>query len=386
MKCFLKLVLFCVLYSKSYSQNNLNFREVLRLVREIEKPIVLSNHNASIIISKHQSQVISSTVDRSEGYSYGWLNKKAIAKNKKIQQYSFYGGEDRLWFNPLGSKYSLYYNQKEIKPEHWKVPLFYKELFSVIHQNSKSVELETQTQIVNNIGSVFDIAIKRKINIHTTKEVEKNLKLSSLKKVKCVAFSSETTVTNVGDDWQETKGLITPWVMGMFKGTATSVTMFPYTEKQLVLKPNQYFLEGKKGRWKKDKRILYFKTDGSLRSKIGIPIENVIPLIGNYDSKNKRLTIITYSFDSDGAYLSTLETNSAPMYKGDVGSSYNNDVSELGSSFYELESTAAAKVLRAKESILHKHTTYHFEGNLKDLNKISKRVLKCDLKQIKDVF
>jgi len=238
-----------IFYSYSYAQNHLNFGEVTQLVKEFDQPILLQRENSSILISNFQSQVISSSVNGEKGYSYGWLNNSLIQKNKKNKSTLFYGGEDRFQLNPIGSKYTLYYGQKPIQSKNWKVPsLFWKEQFKKTEQTSHTATFEKRATVVNHIGTSFSIQIRRKISLFSKEKIKDLLKIKSLKFIKSVGFSSNTKITNTGTDWNTEKGLITPWTLGMFKGTESSIGIFPYTEEKNQLEIRKYLASIEKDR------------------------------------------------------------------------------------------------------------------------------------------
>jgi len=381
------LILATIFNLQIQSQNELNFGETTHLIKEFENPIVLNIGASRVLVSRNQSQVITSSVSGESGYSYGWLNLAAIKKNKKTGSTFFYGGEDRFWLNPLGSKYTLFYGKEKIESKNWKVPkLFEEEVFDLKSQSETSVVFEKEATIENNIGTFFSICIERRIAIFSEEKIKEILRLKSLEKVKSVGFSSITKITNTGTDWEEEKGLIAPWTLGMFKGAATSIGIFPFREDVKPLELSKYFLEGKDNRWLKKGDAILFKTDGNLRSKIGLSVENNRPVIGNYDYKNKRLTVIVYTFDKEGKYLGSEESSKGSQFNGDVVNSYNNDGVEGKSTFFELETTAPTKALKNNEAISHVHQTFHFEGDFKDLNGISKQVLGVDLIGIEKEF
>jgi len=377
-----------MLTSKSYSQNELNFGSLTKLIQTIESPILLKQGASRVLVSSNQSQVITSSVNGDNGYSYGWLDTKAIQKNSVEKTTFFYGGEDRFWLNPLGSKYSLFYDQNKIIQKNWQVPdLFTKEIFDQIEKTNTSVLFKKENaMITNNIGTTFIIDIERKIKIYTDQEITKTLNIGIPETVKKVGFSSTTTIVNKGNNWSEEKGLITPWTIGMFKGSPTSIGIFPYTNKSSSFALSTYFFSKKENRHKIDTDVVYFKTDGAKRSKIGLKAKHCTSVIGNYDYRHKRLTIIKYSFDPDGIFLSSDEESLETPYHGDVVNSYNNATNNGQATFFELETTAPGSILKKNESIDHTHHTFHFEGSVEDLNRISKSILGCDLSKLELVF
>jgi len=326
----------------SYSQNELNFGSLAKLIKTIENPILLKQGKSRVLVSSYQSQIITSSANGDDGYSYGWLDPKVIQKNKAEKTTFFYGGEDRFWLNPLGSKYSLFYGQNKIIQKNWKVPdLFLKEIFTKIDETSNSVTFKKE---------------------------------------------NTTIVNNKGGDWSEEKGLITPWTIGMFKGTSTSIGIFPYHNKLSSLKLSTYFFSPTENRHTISNEAVYFKTDGAKRSKIGLKAGHCRPIIGNYDYQHNRLTIIQYTFVPNRNFLSSDEESLAIPYEGDVVNSYNNAKSDGKSTFFELETTAPGTILKKNEAINHTHRTFHFEGDQKALNVISKSVLGCDLSKLEFIF
>ena len=367
----------------SQEVNYPTFEKHLALVKESEPScIVLEDEKSKILISpEYGARIITSTANTK---SFGWLNETDLKLNSQSTTKNSYGGEDRLWLNPLGSKFTLYYDQREIKGANWKVPkLFNTESFKLIDSTTTSATFEKQTVITNNVGTDFHIHIDRHLQLFSKKTIENQLQIKIPKNVFYVGFTSNNSITNIGNDWHKENGLVTPWIIGMFRGSDTSVAIFPYSEeKPLQLK--KYLGEfGKERVYIKDS-IVYFKTDGKQRSKIGLTVENATPVFGNYDATNNILTIISFTFDPEGKYLSSTETNSSELFNGDVVNSYNNNPINNKASFFELETTAPAKVLKTGECIHHIHRTFHFEGSFEELNKISKQVLKCDLSKLRN--
>jgi len=371
-----------------YAQNDLRFEALVKHIQRIEHPVILKQGISRVLVSSNQSQVISSSTDLKKGYCYGWLDEQAILKNKQENKRLFYGGENRFWLHPLGSKFSLYYGQNQIEPKNWKVPdLFTEELFSITSQSDTIVTFKKErATVINNIGTKFVIDIERELSIYSKKQIESSLQIKIHRNIKYVGFTSKTTITNKGKDWKKEQGLITPWTLGMFKGTATSIGIFPFTKNKAALDIRTYFFDKDNDRLKIKDSIAYFKTDGARRSKIGLPAENCKPFIGYYDYKHNRLTIIAYTLDKDAMYLSSDEEHLDDPYHGDVVNSYNNDPNKGDRTFFELETAAPAKALRHQESISHFHQTFHFEGSKEDLNHISKNILGCDLTEMNSLF
>lgn len=359
-----------------------SFGYALDRVNEVDKSILLSEGDAQILVSPaFQGRVLTSTSKGLGGRSYGWLNYQAIEQSKEKGVKKSFGGEDRLWLAPLGSKYSLYYGQNEIAQENWQVPALTDTVsFNSISRTQRSATFKKRATVANNIGTAFDIDIYREIRLFTKKEIVEELGIKLAHTVSFVGFQSQSTIKNIGEDWDQSKGLIAPWSLGMFPGNSGSIAIFPFTTApDDSLKVEKYLAELDQDRLKVVDSVVCFKTDGSFRSKIGLKSKYTVPAIGNYDAINNVLTIVTFSFDSSAKFLSCTETSEPVLFDGDVVNSYNNSANEGQPTFFELESAAPGRVLKTGESISHTHNTFHFEGPIEELDLISKKILKCSL-------
>jgi hypothetical protein len=103
------------------------------------------------------------------------------------------------------------------------------------------------------------------------------------------------------------------------------------------------------------------------------------------------LTIIKYSLpDKPHDYVNSLWQIQKYPYKGDVVNAYNDgpltaETKGMGS-FYEMETSSPAADLKPGESLSHLHKTFHFYGDEKELNEISKKILKVSVAEIKNKF
>ena len=127
------------------------------------------------------------------------------------------------------------------------------------------------------------------------------------------------------------------------------------------------------------KPTILFKGDGKKRGKIGLGPRRTKPVIGSYDEENGILTIVKFSFDkSKKDYVNSMWEYQEDPFSGDVVNSYNDgplsDGSQMGP-FYELETSSAAANLKAGETLVHEHATFHFQGVKEQLEKISQQLL-----------
>jgi hypothetical protein len=367
------------------------FEEDIDFLKKYDKPIVLSaeNNRAKIAVSaKHQGRVFTSTFMGDAGISNGWINYEAIKNNK-----SGVGGEDRFWLAPIGSQFSLFYpKEKTIEEKNWRLPpAITRGGAKVIKQNKVSVEFEKSYVVESHIGTKFSAKLNRTVTLFTDKQIQQSLNLLLPSSVNRVGFESANKLTNVGEDWDEKTGLITPWILGMFKGHDDAVAVFPLAKKA-GSKSNipSYLYPLNDNRIIEKNAVVYFKVDGRYRSKIGVKAEQTKPIMGYFNSKTTVLTIVTFSFEDGKLYPDAQESFVNHPYKGDVISSYNHgamDGSVLSTStFFELESSAQVLPLKTNEAITHRHQTYHFSGPYSEVNDVSLKLLGTSLKEITSVF
>ena len=113
--------------------------------------------------------------------------------------------------------------------------------------------------------------------------------------------------------------------------------------------------------------VLFFRGDGTYRSKIGISPRRVKPFAGSYDAVKKVLTVVHLTV-AEGVtdYVNSMWQIQENPFGGDVVNSYNDGPPTPGAKplgpFYELESSSPAAALGPGETLTHVHTTIHFQG------------------------
>jgi hypothetical protein len=93
-------------------QANQTFRDDLTFMQQHTDIITLADGKAAVAVAPaYQGRVMTSTVDRVNGASFGWINRKVIeagllaenARKGRLEEHIYvFGGEERFWLGPEG--------------------------------------------------------------------------------------------------------------------------------------------------------------------------------------------------------------------------------------------------------------------------------------------
>jgi hypothetical protein len=153
---------------------------------------------------------------------------------------------------------------------------------------------------------------------------------------------------------------------------------------------DNYFGKISADRLKVSGNNIFFRTDGKSRGKIGIPPLRSTGIMGSYDSDNKILTLLICKLpEGKGEYVNSSWEIQKNPYSGDALNSYNDGPLEDGSQmgpFYELETSSPAVELQPGASLSHVQFTLHLTGDIKELDKVSRKILSVSLDEITLAF
>ena len=380
----------------SYQQGSFGYD--LDFLQQYDSVVVLRDDsgNSKIIVSpKYQAKVFTSTADGNHGVSFGWVNYKAFAATPDSHMNAF-GGENRIWLGPEGGKFSLFFKPSaDMVFANWKTPAaFDTELWDVTNKTDQSVTLHKTMHLTNYKGTDLDVSVDRSIKILNKVAIAKRMALTLDTSVKVVGYETDNIITNNGkNEWTEANGMPCIWMLDMFKPSPATVIVIPF--KNAAGKPfnkvatTNYFGEIPGERLKHKDDVLYFKADGTSRGKLGVSPDYAKPVAGSYDPQHKVLTIITFDLDTTARYLNQEWNTSKPSFSGDAVNAYNDgrlaDGSQMGP-FYEMESVSPAAFLKPGQSLSHKHAVFHFTGDEKALDTISKKLLGVSVTDIEKAF
>ena len=240
---------------------------------------------------------------------------------------------------------------------------------------------------------MFQIDVNRKIVLLNQEDIKSKLGIHYQENVKSVGFQSVNQLTNTGEkEWTKESGLLSIWLLGMFNPSPTVTIIIPYktnAESDYIVK-DDYFGKVPEDRLVVKDGFIFFRGDGKLRGKIGIPPQRAVPVLGSYDAENKLLTVVKCEIPVGiSEYVNSAWEMQEFPFKGDAINSYNDgpleDGGQLGP-FYELETSSPALALKSNEVAVFRQTTVHFEGTEEELNAICQQVFDVSLEEVKAVF
>ncbi len=343
-----------------------------------------------LLIPDYQGRVMTSTANGKSGNSFGWINYDLIESGEENSQFNPFGGEERFWLGPEGGPFSIYFKEgKEQVFTNWVVPpAIDTESYEVKELTEKSVAFVKKAVLKNAAGSEFNIAINRTVSLLSPADLSEFLDVPIPPSLNVVAYQSENTITNVGENgWAKEEGLLSIWMLCMFNPSPTTTVFIPYkTIGEGVIVNDDYFGKVPSDRLKVEEGTVYFKIDGQFRSKIGLPPNRAKELCGSYDSDKKILTLLWCSLPNEPMeYVNSKWGDQENPYAGDVINSYNDGPVEDGSvmgPFYEIETSSPAAELLPNESLTHTQRVAHIQGDEAELGEIVKTLFNLNIKDI----
>lgn len=357
----------------------------------------LDDEKAQVILSAmYQGKVFTSTADGLDGLSHGFINYRFFDNGKVDEHMNGFGGENRFWLGPEGGRYSIYFELgKEQVYDNWHTPKAIDiEAWDVRSVDNGKAVLTKEMNLQNYLGTSFAIAVDRTVTLFSQDKIEDMLNQPLSPDVSAVAYSTDNRITNKNDfAWTSKTGTVCIWMLDMLNPSERAVTIILYHEgNELELgkkATSDYFGEIPADRLLDDGSVLYFKTDGKLRGKLGMSAKRTKSIAGNYDPEARRLTVILFNVDSGATYLNQEWNPEKDPQIGDALNAYNDGPLEDGSimgPFLELESCSPAAFLLPGESLSHKYDVYHFIGDEASLSPITEKLFGVRLEKIKNIF
>ena len=372
------------------------FDDDVAFLRRHVEVVVLGDGEARVaVVPAWQGRVMTSTVGGPSAPSHGWTNEELVASGALRAHINAFGGEDRLWLGPEGGQFSIFFRKGDpFDLEHWQTPpLVDTQPWPVVERSARLVAFRHAGRLANHSGTALDVRIDRTVRLLDAEAAALRLGGPVSAGVRWVAFESENRLTNSGKRaWTKEKGLLSLWVLGMFKPSPGTTVVVPYREgPESELGPivnDAYFGKVPADRLVARDGRLFFSGDGLYRSKIGLSPRRARPVLGSYDATRGLLTVVTFD-RPEGAvdYVNSMWEIQKEPFAGDVVNSYNDGPPAPGAKplgpFYELETSSPAAALAPGDSLTHVHRTFHVQGGEADLDALARRLLGTGLAQVK---
>ena len=386
----------------------LSFGDDLAFLRQHVKVHVLrsaSSDAAIAVVPDWQGRVMTSSARGDRGASFGWINYDLIRKGIQpedqrsgLEKHIYvFGGEERLWLGPEGGQYALFFSPavKEYTFEQWKTPaLLDTEAFAVKSATPELIVFEKSAILTNHAGTRLDLRLEREVRMLEREAIARALGIELPAAVHLVAYESRNTLVNTGSaPWTPEAGLVSLWMLGMYKHGPGVTIVIPLTQGGEPAVNSDYFGPVERDRLRVVNNTVFFKGDGQYRSKIGIPPGRAKGVCGSYDAARGILTVVRYNQAKQAVsqpYVRSQWKNHEHPYAGDVINAYNDGPPEPGAKplgpFYELESSSPAAPLLPAQSITHIQSTVHFEGTPEQLDPICQAEFGVSLAEIAEAF
>ncbi len=329
-----------------------------------------------------QGRVLTSSADGDGGYSFAWLNYPLISSGRVLEHVNNYGGEDRFWLGPEGGQFSLFFPEgTDFSFAQWQTPAAIDtDEWETVGQDEGRVTFRKDAALKNTSGVVLDMRMERDVELLTGEDIERVTEGPLPEGVRGVAFRTVNRLTNRGTfAWNRQTGMPSIWTIGQFAPSALTTMIIPLRQAPGAVVNDAYFGKIPADRLKVTDSALYYRGDGRMRGKIGIPPEMTIPLCGALDRENRVLTLVKFDFDpARTTYVNSMWEHQDDPFMGDVINAYNDGPLEDGSvmgPFFELESSSPAAELAPGKTMLHTRTTIHLRGEVDALEALSARLL-----------
>lgn len=354
--------------------------------------LVSEDSSAKVLLSAaYQGRVMTSTATGDSGTSFGWLNYKLLAAAEKKKQFNPVGGEERFWLGPEGGQYSIYFKGKDsFAMANWQVPPLIDTVnFTLDNASGTAATFSKKAQLTNYSGTVFDLDIKRTIQLLNKAGVEEKLQVGIPAGISLVAYETINSIQNSGTaDWTKDKGLLSIWLLGMFTPSPKTVVIIPFKgiDNARSFITDNYFGVMPADRLQVKDSVLFFTCDGKHRSKIGLAPNIAKPMAAGFDFEKNVLTLVLPTVYADAQYVNSKWELQKEPYKGDVINSYNDgplaDGTQMGP-FFEIESSSPALELKKGATGEYRQTTCHLTGDYMALKGMVQQLLGVNLDDLK---
>ena len=238
-RVLLLIVLAGILFSAGCEKEDLTvsgitFADDLAFLKEHAEVVVLADSTGKsqvALITAMQGRIMTSTANGPEGVSFGWINRELIESGEIQEHINVFGGEDRFWLGPEGGQFSIFFKKGvEFNLDNWFTPApIDTEPFELVSSTKNSAIFKRDMKLENFSETTLDLRVDREVKVLEKGEAVEKLGVLPGEKVKLVAFESNNTITNTGENaWEKETGLLSIWILGMFNPSDATTVVVPY--------------------------------------------------------------------------------------------------------------------------------------------------------------
>jgi hypothetical protein len=382
------------------------FGEDVAFLRQHVETVVLKGPSGRrvAVVPAYQGRVMTSSALGEDGASFGFLKYDVIARGvppeaerKGLDRHILvFGGEERFWIGPEGGQHAIYFppGTTNFTFDAWKTPpLIDDAAYEVVESTRDAVTFKATGTLTNVAGTVFGLGIQRTVRLLDEPALAQALGGKLPPGLAVVGYETDNRLQNpYGPDWTRDTGLLSIWLLGMFKpGPRTTVVIPVVPGDAAKLGPavnTDYFGPVAGDRLVVTNGVAFFRCDGKSRTKIGIPRARAKPVCGSWDAAAGVLTVVRYNLPAGAASLPYVKSQwaiHADPYVGDVINAYNDGPNETGDQlgpFYEIETSSPALPVASGGEIRHVSQTLHLQGDRADLDAVARAALGVGLDAI----
>ena len=219
-----------------HPKKEMTFSEDVAFLKKHVEVIVLGQGGGSpkvAVVPAYQGRVMTSTVGGGESQSHGWINYDLITAGEFGPHINAFGGEDRFWLGPEGGQFSIFFKKDDpFDLEHWQTPAVIDTTpYEMTAQSADAVTFRHESKIKNYSDTEFSMRIERTVRLYNRVKISDLLGADLPEGINAVAYETENILTNTGDEaWTKQGGLLSIWVLGMYKHSEQTTVLVPYVE------------------------------------------------------------------------------------------------------------------------------------------------------------
>jgi hypothetical protein len=390
--------------------SDLAFGDDLQFLNRHTDTILLHDGSMRVVLAPAwQGRVMTSSAEGDQGSSFGWINRELISSGTPRLHINAFGGEERLWLGPEAGQFSIFFkNGTPFDLDHWFVPPALDTLpFHVVSRSNDRAVFRAEFLLTNYSQAQFDVGIERQVRLLSWTEALRCIedasratstesRVESMARCQIVAYESRNTLVNAGTHpWRRETGLLSIWLMGMLNAAPRTTVVVPLKrnrdEKHGAGVTTNYFGEVPRDRLKVTDKVVFFRGDGRLRSKIGVRPGRCLGTLGSYAPGQACLNLVLFDKPNEAAdYVNSYWGIQTDPYAGDCINSYNDGPPTAGEMqlgvFYELETSSPAAPLAPGSSLVHTQRTLHLIGDIDCLDFAARAALGTSIETIQEAL